>query len=349
VVVVDAAIFTAFGAAVLRRRLVGPLERLAGAARELAAGASGVRAQVEGTRETAALGRAFNEMTDALEGRSEALRKAVVELRNANEELRRARAGLERADRLAAVGRLAAGVAHEVGNPIGAILAFADLAARDPGISEASRGHLQRAGQEGERVRTILRQLLDFSRPPQASPVPLDLSSVAAQAVALMEAQPRYQHIRFDVEKGDPALRARGDESAVSQILLNLLLNAADAVSGRPEARVRVQVGACALRVRRGEEGAHAATRRRADGVECVVSDNGSGVDPEDRERIFDPFFTTKPPGEGTGLGLANACRLAEEIDGRVELVDPPPGFRTALVLRLPAVHGPVGRVREDP
>ena len=85
--------------------------------------------------------------------------------------------------------------------------------------------------------------------------------------------------------------------------------------------------------------------RRTPDGVECVVTDNGRGIPDTDRERIFDPFFTSKPPGEGTGLGLANALRLAEESDGQLELVSPREGMRTAFALRLP-VSGERG---EDP
>jgi C4-dicarboxylate-specific signal transduction histidine kinase len=129
----DLAVFSAFAALVLRRRVVRPLQEFAATARAVGAGAV-VRARVGGPRETAEVARAWNEMTDALERRSEDLAKAVAELRGANAELRRTRAGLDRAERLAVVGRLAAGVAHEVGNPIGAILAFVELVRRDPGI-----------------------------------------------------------------------------------------------------------------------------------------------------------------------------------------------------------------------
>jgi signal transduction histidine kinase len=82
---------------------------------------------------------------------------------------------------------------------------------------------------------------------------------------------------------------------------------------------------------------------RPPDAVECLVADNGSGIDPADRERIFDPFFTTKPPGEGTGLGLANAALLAEELAGRLELVPPPEGYTTAFSLRLRALQSVSG------
>jgi len=334
-VVADVLVFTAFGALLLRRRIVVPLQRLSGAAREVAGGELATRVPVAGAREAAELGRSFNEMTDSLEVRTGALEKAVVELRAANRDLRRARAGLDRAERLAAVGRLAARVAHEVGNPIGSILAFLDLASRDPGISDATRDHLQRAGREGQRVRAILRQILDFSRPPRSTPTRLDLASLAEETVALVSAQRRYDGICFKVRPEGPKPPVLADSSAVMQILLNLVLNAADAVAEAPEPRVTLWVRATVLQIRAGDVDGSALHRRTPDAVECVVADNGCGIPEADRERVFDPFFTSKPPGEGTGLGLANAVRLAEELDGQLELVAPPEGARTAFALRL--------------
>ena len=336
-VVADVLVFTAFGALLLRRRIAVPLQRLSAAAQQVAGGELSTRVPVAGAREAAELGQSFNEMTDALEARTGALEKAVVELRAANLDLRRAQAGLTRAERLAAVGRLAAGVAHEVGNPIGAMLAFLDLASRDQGISDATRDHLERAGREGQRVGVILRQLLDFSRPPRPTPILLDLAALAEETIALVSAQRRYDGIRFEVRREGGQLPVMADSSAVMQILLNLVLNAADAVLGAPEARVTLRVRPAALQVRAGEGTDAAAGRRAPDGVECVVEDNGCGIPEADRERVFDPFFTSKPPGEGTGLGLANAVRLAEELDGQLELVAPPEGARTAFALRLPA------------
>jgi signal transduction histidine kinase len=337
-VVADLLVFTGFGAYLLRRRIVLPLQKLAAAAQEIAGGALATRVPVTGAREAAQVGHSFNEMTDALESRSGALEKAVVELRAANRDLRRARAGLNRAERLAAVGRLAAGVAHEVGNPIGAMLALIDLASRDSEISEPTREHLERAGREGQRVRTILRQLLDFSRPPRATPTSLDLAALADETVALVSAQRRYDGICFEVHRDGTQRPVLADSSAVTQILLNLVLNAADAVAGTPEPRVTLWIRPAALQLRAGEVAEAVAQRRTPDGVECVVADNGCGISEADRERVFDPFFTSKPPGDGTGLGLANAVRLAEDLDGQLELVPPPEGARTAFTLRLPAV-----------
>jgi len=351
-VAADVLVLTAFGAFVLRRRMVAPLERLSRAARSVADGDLGARAPAEGAGEVAAVAAAFNEMTEALERRTGALEKAVHDLRWSNRHLREARAGLDRAERLAAVGRLAAGVAHEVGNPMGALLAFLDLARRDPGLSEQGRAHLDRGAREGERVRGILRQLLEFSHPRRGGSGPVDVASVCREMADLVRAQRRYRGVAVELDAEPDAPAAWADRGAVSQIVLNLLLNAADALrAGVDDPRIRVSVRGAPRAVRAGEsDAASAARRRHADAVECVVADNGPGVDEADRERIFDPFFTTKPPGEGTGLGLANAARLAEELGGELALLPPAAEGGAAFALRLPvaaAEAGPV-RARED-
>jgi len=339
VLLADAVIFTVFGASVLRRRLVLPLRRLRDAAEAVARGDAAARVPEEGAAEAADLAAAFNAMNEALERRTGALEKAVADLRTANGELRRARAGLDRAERLAAVGRLAAGVAHEVGNPMGAVLAFLDLVRREPGLSAQGRAHLARAAREGERVREILRQLLDFSRPARGAPAPVDLAAAAEETVALVRAQRRYADLAFRVSQEGHPPPAWADPHVVAQILLNLVLNAGDAVRGRPAGHVHLHIRPAALAVRKGQPPEDARQRREADAVECIVEDDGPGVAETDRERVFDPFFTTKEPGEGTGLGLANALRFAEEAGGRLELADRPPERGARFVLRLPAAR----------
>jgi C4-dicarboxylate-specific signal transduction histidine kinase len=316
--VVDVCVFTWLGAYLLRRRVVSPLRQLAKAAQFIEESGPGPRLAVEGVQEVVDVAEALSDMSEALERRNADLEKAVADLQSANASLRRARDGLDRSERLAAVGRLAAGVAHEVGNPMGAVLAFIDLVERGENLSEASRGYLHRAVEQGLRVRRILGQLLDFSRPPRATRVELDLLALAEQAVGLVSAQKRYDEIVFEVS-GEPA-RAVADESIVAQILLNLVLNGADAVAPVETPCIRLRL-----------------VSEPAGRVACWVEDNGPGVCEEDRQRIFDPFFTTKPPGEGTGLGLANALRFAEELGGSLDCQRSAGLGGAAFVLRLPA------------
>ena len=344
---IDSLVFAGFGSYLLRRRVVAPLLQLAGAARSIGEGGTGTRVQVDGVEEVRDLARTFNEMSEALEERTGALEKAVGELRQTNAQLRQAREGLDRAERLAAVGQLAAGVAHEVGNPMSALLAFLQLGLRDEGLGEDGRAHLARAAEQGERVREILRQLLDFSRPPQARRVSIDLEPVLDQIESLVRAQKRYEAISFERAREPGVGTVLSDESMLSQILLNLVVNAADAVEGRAEPRIRLALRPAHWRTRRrdgdAERAGAGAPDRPFDAVECEVADSGPGVDEADRERIFDPFFTTKAPGEGTGLGLANAQRLAEEIGGELVYAASEDLGGAAFVLRLPLEHAPAG------
>ena len=334
VLIGDVVIFVLFGWTLLRRRIVGPLHRLVAAVRDIGEPDAGAAIPVEGVAEIASLARTFNEMQVALAARTGALEKAVRELRTANQNLLQAREGLDRAERLALVGSLAAGVAHEVGNPMGAMLAFLDLAGRDPGLGAEGRRCLGRATEQGERVRVILRQLLDFSRPPRIEHGPLDLADAVRRVIELVSTQHAADGIEFEVRVPDALAPARGDPGLAQQILLNLALNAVAAVRGRPERRIRFEVEPGLCRRRKGEEAATGGPLPRVDAIVCHVSDSGPGVPADRAERIFDPFFTTKPPGEGTGLGLANARRLAEEMGGSVEL-DPGPSALGGAVFRF--------------
>ena len=338
-IVVHVLAFVGFGVSILRSRVVGPVKRLAAAVQDLGSGAASTNLPAEGAEEIARLGTAFNEMQRALVRRTNALERAVSELRTTNANLVQAREGLDRAERLALVGSLAAGVAHEVGNPMGALLAFLDLASRDPGLGEEGRRSLARASEQGERIRVILRQLLDFSRSPRVERVPISIVDVAEQVVQLVRAQKDHADIDFEIRCEKESILARGDASLASQILLNLVLNAAAAVGDEGRKRIRLEVAPHIRRRRDGEEGEGLNGRRSWDAVACLVDDSGPGVALENRERIFDPFFTTRAPGEGTGLGLANARRLAQEMGGGLEL-DPHPselgGARFRFI--LPAV-----------
>jgi signal transduction histidine kinase len=327
--ILDCVVFVALGGYLLSRWVVMPLRRLARAAEAIGEGSLGTRVAVEGAGEAADLGRAFNEMSEALEQRTEELEKAVFELRQSNSDLQRARAGLDRAERLAAVGSLAAGVAHEVGNPMGALLAFLDLVRRDDSLSCVGAGYLEKASQQGTRVREILRQLLDFSRPPRLARSPLCLREVLAQTLELVRAQARYSRVEFEVSGPEEVGLVSADRGILSQILLNLLVNAGDAVAAETEPRVEIWIRPGADPRREGE----------GRGVECEIADNGPGVPDADLQRIFDPFFTTKDPGEGTGLGLANCQRFVEELGGSIEVGRSDLGG-ASFVLRLDAAQG---------
>ncbi len=242
------------------------------------------------------LGLAFERMSKGLREERARVSAQIAELERLNRQLAEAKDSLVRSEKLATTGRLAAGVAHEVGNPLGAILGYLELAKRRS--TPEARGYLERIDREVARIDRTVRELLDFSRPAAEALEPLDLAAVVNAAVRLASVHQRLKRLELEVEVPD-GLKVKGESHHLSQVLINLLLNAADAMSGAG----RIVVRACQADERI---------------VELSVRDTGPGIAPENLPRIFDPFFTTKAPGEGTGLGLSICHRILESFGGEV-------------------------------
>jgi signal transduction histidine kinase len=297
--------FVVLGASsMLVRRVAGPVERIVRAARELQE-ASPPGLPILGDSglglDQAAL--AFERTAAALAEERERLAAKVAELTRTNLALAEARESLIRSEKLATVGRLAAGVAHEVGNPLGAVAGYAEVAlARlgadaDPGIRDA----LDRIVAAAARIDQIVRELLDFARPVPGESVAVALAAPLESALRLAAVQRRFRGVSVSLEIPSDLPRVRADERRLSQAFLNLLLNAGDATEG---------AGVVAVVAR--EEG---------EWVVLDVADDGPGIPAADTSRVFDPFYTTKDPGKGTGLGLAIVHRAMEDMGGSVEVV----------------------------
>jgi C4-dicarboxylate-specific signal transduction histidine kinase len=252
-------------------------------------------------------GDAFGRMTGTLRRVTEKLRedklkqeRYIAELEQTNRALRETQESLTRSDRLATVGRLAAGVAHEVGNPVAAILGYLEIVRTIP--QGASPEYLERIEREAKRVDRIVRDLIDFARPQPLLIGPVDLTAAIGSSVRLVQPQPRWRSMRLENHVPTELPTVAGQEHHIVQVLLNLLINAADAAEGKGVVRISA-----------------AATEA---GVDVSISDNGPGIPEAHLSRIFDPFFTTKPPGEGTGLGLAICHRLMEAFGGSISVAN---------------------------
>jgi signal transduction histidine kinase len=290
----DTAVAVLFGAWFMRR-VTDPSLALAKAAKRVAAGdleGPPVDAGAPGT-EVAMLADAFNQMTSSLRNR----RDQVVAQ-----------------EKMATVGRLAAGVAHEVGNPLAAVLGFVEILIPDEKDAER-RDMLERIRKETGRIRDIISDLLDYSRPRTDVPEAVVLAEVVDVALGLVRPQARFRDVAVTTElpEGLPAVSAAAPR--LVQVMLNLLLNAADAMGGSG----KIAISAKALD---GDAG-----------VALFVSDSGPGVPEGDRDKIFDPFFTTKEPGKGTGLGLAVSRSIAQGFGG--DLLLSREGSGATFVLRL--------------
>lgn len=286
--------------------VVRPLRRVSEAALQVAGGALGARAGL-GARgdEVGVLARAFDAMVERLE-RELAAQRERAEL-------------LARAERLAVAGTLASGVAHEVNNPLAAVSSLVQTA-RDRVAEAEVKALLDDAVTQMERVAGALRDLMDVSRPRARTREDCRLGDVVAATLRLLAHDPRLRRIGVRAEVAADLPPVAGDPDQLQQVLLNLLLNARDAVEGAAAPEVVVT-----------------ATHDRARGeVELAVRDTGPGVAPDLQERVFEPFFTTKPEGRGTGLGLAVTRDLVRAHGGRLELESRPGDTRFRV--RLPAV-----------
>lgn len=258
---------------------------------------------------------ALRRLVRELEGERERIRGQLAELRASHEQLARLQAELVATDRLATVGKLAAGVAHEVGNPLAGILGYLSVVRMRSGGNAELSDLVQRIEAEVQRIDQIVRALLELGRPSRGKAQPIDVRPVVESAVKLLSAGRDFERVRVEVE-GPSSLWLRAEPGPLSQVVVNLLLNASQAMGGAGALTLRLEEAA-------GEGRVH-------------VDDTGPGLSAEARARLFEPFFTTKPAGQGTGLGLAVSRHLLGQFGGRLDAADAP-GGGARFTITLPA------------
>lgn len=280
----------------VQRWIVQPVEHLREGAALLGSGELTHRVEIASQDEIGELAREFNRMASELQGMRGELEQRVEE---------RTREFV-RAARLAGLGTLAAGIAHEINNPLASIASCAEGLERrlqNGGVTpEQQREYLQIIAKEAYRAHEITSRLLEFARSEPGAPVSFAVSDLMREIDVLLEHQLRARGLRLESSCAADMPPVRGNPSECKQVLLNLLHNAIDA--SPPGASIRVSC--------------------RRDGADAVleVEDQGPGIPADSLERIFDPFFTTKAPGKGTGLGLAIVHRIVEAHGGRIEVAN---------------------------
>lgn len=305
----------------MTRLVVRPIERLSRGAVKVAEGGRSLELPERGGSEIADLAWSLRSMTEKLRSEEESLRAKVRELETTTRELAAAQETVIRSERLASVGRLSAGLAHEIGNPVAAILGFEELLIEGGLSPEEQRDFLLRMKRETERIHGVLRDLLDFARAPHEAAAKEggekgDVAVAIEAAMTLVRPQKELKHAELVTDLADALPRVTMAEDRLEQVLLNLLLNAGDAAptsGGKIVVRARVA----------GER------------VEISVTDNGPGIDPEKLQAIFEPFVTTKEAGKGTGLGLAVCRALVEAAGGAIEARNADDGG-ASFVVKLP-------------
>ena len=357
-IVVDVGVFVIFGDYLLRQMVLKPVTTIVEGAEAIAAGDYTRRIEVRGAQELERVAASVNEMAERLILNQQRLMENIHSLSQVNRELTEARDELVRAEKMASVGQLAAGIAHEIGNPLGAILGYLEVAERRPQIGQDMVEDLRR---ETRRIDRIVKGLLDYARPRQAAPRLVEVNEVVRSAIELLDAQGHFKELEVVSEFGSDLPRVDADPHQLEQIMVNLLLNAAQAMDGGEDSRIEVKTAALPYRMagppsRRRDDppGVDYSHLRRLQArkegltpppfsagtrvVRITVSDNGHGIPEEIRDKVFDPFFSTKEPGEGTGLGLAVSARLIEGMGGIIEVDSAEEGGATFSVT-LPAVE----------
>jgi signal transduction histidine kinase len=257
---------------------------------------------MRGGDELTILADAFNEMADSL-GKSRAeLTRRNEQLSKANEELHRIYERLTRAERLAAVGQVAAGVSHEIDNPVGIILGYAQLLLEDMPQEDPRRDDVQAIIDECLRCKRITGGLLGLSRTGARQWEPVDLKSLIEGTWASLQPQKLFRQLDFTMQLAEDITGLIGDADRLRQVIVNLLLNAVQALKG--QGKIQIELSAA------------------DSGAFISVDDSGPGIPDSQKESVFDPFYSTKESGKGTGLGLAICRKLIEEHGGHIEALD---------------------------
>ena len=341
--VADVAAFVLFGFLLMDRSVVRPLRRLAAVTEKIASGDLRLRADESPGNEVGQLGVSFNRMVGAILSAQEMARQAQQEI--------------SRSERLATVGRLAAGIAHEVGNPLMGIRGYAEYLLRNDPPAKEREECLDKIVAETGRIENIVRGLLSVASSERTGKETADVDDVVRETVDMLSFRKMFRDVEVVVEAGGVPPVAISAER-FRQVLLNLMINAVDAMEGGGVLRVRT------FGVRPWVPPAVRMARRRAydppetdvlrlrkgvgdlpaGGVAVSVTDTGCGIRPDALPSIFDPFFTTKEPGKGTGLGLSVSRAIVEAAGGEISVTsDAGKGSTFTVILPEAGEEAPTG------
>lgn len=362
-IVLDAIVLIIFGSLLLSRVLVKPIKDLVRLTQKISEGDFSQKIEETSRNEIGQLIGSFNRMIERLKENHESMENYLESLELANKKLKQAQEELIRTEKLASIGRFAAGVAHEVGNPLGAILGYTSILQKEGMDREESKDYLKRIEKEIDRINRIVRELLDFARPSKFEIKDVEIHLVIENTLSLLSYQKNFKNIesRLDLQSDLPKIK--GDESQLSQVFMNIILNAVDAMQNGGILTIQTRTHIVEAldedrfqrvypRRRRGDPMESDYSRKRkadpltalfkkfSEGdqlVEIRISDTGIGIRKEDLENIFDPFFTTKAPDKGTGLGLSISLRIVESLGGEIKVTSEI-GKGTTFEIYFPAI-----------
>jgi two-component system NtrC family sensor kinase len=259
------------------------------------------------------LDEAFNNMARSLKDRDDRLQKAFQRITST--------------ERLASLGQMAAGVAHEINNPLGGILLYSNLMLEEMPRSHPSRSNMEKIIYQTERCKKIVQNLLDFARTPSGDMSLLSINEVILTSLNLVKDQSMFLGVKVISELANGLPQVMGDLSRMEEVFLNLFINAADAMEGKGTLKINSRLSSTGM-------------------VKILIMDNGKGIDKAYLPHIFEPFFTTKEPGQGTGLGLSITYGIIQKHNGFID-VESEPGKGTTFIITLPP-YSQSGKERDD-
>jgi len=322
-----------FGFYLIYRSIIRPINRLVKRAEEFKEGETFFLTSDTEQNEFGKLSRSLNVMLRRLEDNKAELKTSISSLEKANLELRQAQEEIIRSEKLASVGRLASGVAHEIGNPIGIVLGYLDLLKGSDLKNKERKDFINRIEKEIGRINRTIRNLLDFSRPSKGEVSAVSVHQIIGDMIDMLKPQPIVSDNEILLDKGAKNDKVLADPDKLKQVFLNLSMNAIDAMEAN-QTKKGSQKNLLTIRTSLSPE-AEPDTRINGSRVQIEFIDNGSGISAEDINRIFDPFYTTKEPGKGTGLGLSVSLRIVEDMGGDIK-VESERGEGTTIIVILP-------------
>lgn len=322
----DFVLLFAIGSYILSRIVVNPISRILSATEKITKGVYGQELTVSGSAEIARLADSFNDMSRTLQVKNSQLLEQVATLEQINSQLSQAREESLRSEKMASLGLLAAGMAHEVGTPLMSIMGYAELLAGDNTDNSAVRDYAERISQDCQRIDRIVRGLLDYSRPRSYDVEVVDMVDVASGAIELLAQQGIFKSIELSTVFDDDLPDVLADPHQLQQVMINLIINARDAMPDGGRLVIR-------LKPENSDESA-----LKLDSVRLDVLDSGEGIAPEHIPNLFEPFFTTKQPGKGTGLGLAMVARIVQGFNGSIS-VQSKQGTGSCFTVLLPVAN----------
>ena len=360
--VLDFLLLLGLGSFMLSRVVVVPIRKLLAATKRIAAGDYRHSVRVPGSVEIADLSESFNTMAEVLEKKRMEVEQTVDSLERANKELQTAREEAVRSEKMASVGLLAAGMAHEIGTPLSAIIGYAGILRDELQDDTIKADYLRRIEAESGRIDRIVRGLLDYARPTAVHCEPVDVAELVEETVDLLNGQGALKQITTTLRLDGNLPQLFVDPHRLQQVLINLIINARDAMAAGGELEVTARAGMVEMPFSKSALAPVSVMGRRKDDfhgafsqsyidsrdVGCwlaiAIKDSGEGITAENLGRIFDPFFTTKEPGKGTGLGLAISARIIDSFGGRI-IAESEAGTGSVMTVWLPVLRGREGEI----